>query len=432
MNRSRTDWSRYFSKGQIAPETVREVVNELATARQHEEVIACLQQAIIHGQIQPWMYEVLALSMRLAGRPDRDVERVLLSSEDVTPADPASQLYLAAYLTRFDRFDQALRLYRQVTLLEPNHPEAYSLALPLAIRTRHWEAIAWSAPGVLRYVWRKDRGPLVRQAEAAAKEAREEFLKAGRSDAALDLERQMEAARIRDLVVRLDWSGDGDLDLLVQEPGGSVCSRQIPYSSGGGVHLFDGYGPDPARCHEDYVCPQGAAGEYVIRIRHLTGNIVGKRATLTITRRAGSPREETSTHTVNLGAEDKLVRVSLASQLTTGAGPLRAPANLRLTEQSDRARLAARASIPNLSAQVAPQLGGAAPAVGPGAVGYQPIVQFIGEGVSMGAMAVVSGDRRYVRLSLSPTFSSITDVFTFSFVGSGGTGGGGGNGIRTP
>lgn len=416
----------------MSPETIREVVNELATSRQHDEVIACLQQAIIHGQIQPWMYEVLALSMRMAGRPDKEIERVLLSSEDVTPSDAASQLYLAAYLTRFDRFDHALRLYRQAASLEPNRPDAYSLALPLAIRTRDWDSVAWAAPGVLRYVWGKNRASLVRQAETAASDAREEFLKSGRSDAASVLEEQMQAARIRDLVVRLEWSGDGDLDLLVQEPDGSVCSRQNAFSSGGGVHLFDGYGPDPARCHEDYVCPQGMAGEYIIRVRHVSGNIVGKRATLTVTRRADSPREETSTYVVALGAEDKLIRVSMASGLKTAARQLHPPANHRPAEQSAAARLAARSAIPMVSAQVAPQAGGGGPSVGPGAVGYQPVVQFIGEGVSMGAMAVVSGDRRYVRLSVSPTFSSITDVFTFSFVGGGGTGGGGGNGIRTP
>lgn len=416
----------------MAPATVQEVVNELAQSRQHDEVIACIQQAIIHGQIQPWMYEVLALSMRLAGRPEKDIERVLLSSEDVTPVDAASQLFLAAYLSRFDRFDQALRLYRQAASLEPNRPEAYSLALPIAVRTKDWDAVAWAAPGILRYVWSKERAALVRQAESAASSAHEAFLQTGRPDAAVSLEQQMQAARVRDLVVRLEWSGDGDLDLLVEEPGGSVCSRQNAFSLGGGVHLFDGYGPDPTRCHEDYVCPQGASGEYVIRVRHVTGNIVGKRATLTVTRRAGSPREETSTRIVAIGADDKLIRVSLVSGQKTAVVPLRAPADSRPVEPAAAAQLAARASIPRVAGQVAPQAGGTVSTVGPGAVGYQPVVQFIGEGVSMGAMAVVSGDRRYVRLSLSPTFSSISDVFTFSFVGGGGTGGGGGNGIRSP
>ena len=47
------------------------------------------------------------------------------------------------------------------------------------------------------------------------------------------------------------------------------------------------------------------------------------------------------------------------------------------------------------------------------------VVTTISEGVSLGAMAVVSGDRRFVRLNVSPVFSTLTDVFTFSFVNNG-------------
>jgi hypothetical protein len=35
-------------------------------------------------------------------------------------------------------------------------------------------------------------------------------------------------------------------------------------------------------------------------------------------------------------------------------------------------------------------------------------------------MAVVSGDRRYVRLSMAPFFSTITDITSFSFINTGG------------
>ena len=63
--------------------------------------------------------------------------------------------------------------------------------------------------------------------------------------------------------------------------------------------------------------------------------------------------------------------------------------------------------------------------VGGGAVGYTPMVTTLSEGVSMTALAVVSADRRYVRLSVAPVFSAITDVFTFTFLDApgGGTGG---------
>ncbi len=51
------------------------------------------------------------------------------------------------------------------------------------------------------------------------------------------------------------------------------------------------------------------------------------------------------------------------------------------------------------------------------AVGYQPVITEIPEGVTMTAAAVVSSDLRYVRLAINPSFVTLTDVFTFTFVG---------------
>ncbi len=58
-------------------------------------------------------------------------------------------------------------------------------------------------------------------------------------------------------------------------------------------------------------------------------------------------------------------------------------------------------------------------------VGFQPQIQFINEGVNLEVLAVISADRRYVRLSVLPTFTNITDVQTFTFAGGGGGIGGG-------
>ncbi len=63
------------------------------------------------------------------------------------------------------------------------------------------------------------------------------------------------------------------------------------------------------------------------------------------------------------------------------------------------------------------------PVVSAFAVGFQPIITVIPEGISLSVAAVVSADRRYVRLSVFPLFTTITDVFTFSFVTGGGVGG---------
>ena len=73
-----------------------------------------------------------------------------------------------------------------------------------------------------------------------------------------------------------------------------------------------------------------------------------------------------------------------------------------------------------------------------GAVGYRPIIQNFPTGANFSSNAVISADRRYVRVSPSPTFSQITEVNTFNFVtgsgqtqgqGQGGVGGGGSGGF---
>ena len=48
-------------------------------------------------------------------------------------------------------------------------------------------------------------------------------------------------------------------------------------------------------------------------------------------------------------------------------------------------------------------------------VGYYPVVTWLPEGASLGASAVVSPDRRYVRMNLQPFFSRVVGVDTFNF-----------------
>src|SRR5690606_21981766 len=61
-----------------------------------------------------------------------------------------------------------------------------------------------------------------------------------------------------------------------------------------------------------------------------------------------------------------------------------------------------------------------------GAVGYQPVIITLPEGVNMSVTSVVSHDRRYVRVTAQPMFSTIPRVNTFNYVsGSSGSSGGG-------
>ncbi len=57
------------------------------------------------------------------------------------------------------------------------------------------------------------------------------------------------------------------------------------------------------------------------------------------------------------------------------------------------------------------------PVVGDFAAAQQPIIVILAEGTSLNVQAVVSSDRRFVRLTVVPYFSSIGDVRTFTFSG---------------
>lgn len=74
---------------------------------------------------------------------------------------------------------------------------------------------------------------------------------------------------------------------------------------------------------------------------------------------------------------------------------------------------------------------GQTPVVGAFTVAFTPNVQIIREGVVLTVSAVVSADRRYVRLSLVPNFTSVTDIFTFTFSGAAGASGQTGGGTTT-
>ena len=48
-------------------------------------------------------------------------------------------------------------------------------------------------------------------------------------------------------------------------------------------------------------------------------------------------------------------------------------------------------------------------------VGYGPVIIWLPQGTNMGVSAVVSPDRRYVRIGARPMFSGIGPVYTFSY-----------------
>ena len=72
-----------------------------------------------------------------------------------------------------------------------------------------------------------------------------------------------------------------------------------------------GFEPRQQDCVEEAVAPFALTGEYRVLVKHISGDIVGKRARLTIVRHAGTPRESKQVQTIPLSQEDQTVRVLL-------------------------------------------------------------------------------------------------------------------------
>ncbi len=425
-------WASYFQSNRPSDADLRRVILKLHGLKEHEHVIHAIQSALLNGQSQPWMYEVLALSMEIAGRPQEDVQRVLLSLTDFGNANFESTMFSAAYLIRFNREQTALRLYRQASRMSPERPEPYLLGLKLARKHPEDHAVRWAATGILEYGWTKNYEQFHREAEDALLEEVRRLKMQQDEPALTELKAAMQQARQRDLMVTLTWSGAADLDLIVEEPGGTVCSFDSPDTPGGGIHLYDGFGPTAENCREEYVCPQGLSGTYRLRVKQAWGEVVGRRAQLTITQHSGTPHPTTTRQVVILGTEPAVIPITLERgrrtsprQVSTSQiDPLSAAqprphverrGEIDLTAHDEAAleRFRESRGLPAGDTEVAP-------AGGPvGAVGFQPVISTLNEGTFLQVSPVVSADRRYVRVAVNPRFTTLTDVFTFSFINGG-------------
>ena len=402
-----------------------------------------LSAAIACGWAEPWMYEALAVAMEAAGRPREDVERALLSTAEFA-SSPSDLLALANYLARFGSTNRAIRLCKQVASLDPANREAYALAMTLAARSEDLATLQWACPGVLAHEWPADQREIFTRAARLAKTTIESLEQAGRQDDAADFRARVDRALVRDIELELAWNGDADIDLIVEEPPGTVCSLSSPRSSSGGTLLADtdaAADPTNATHRERYVATEAFPGTYRILVRRAWGKVAADTVTATVVLHRGTDREQRLKRQLTVRADDAYVSIEVPEGRRTE--PLldaQVAQDVIAQQQLGRTILAQQlAGIvdPNASDSMSQSRGTPRTTTAPGmpfsrggAVGYQPVISTLPEGTNMSAMAVVSADRRYVRIQTAPLFSGVGQVtqFNFSGGGAGGTGGGGGGG----
>jgi hypothetical protein len=424
-------WHAYFAQRsgasveqlQQIDQQIRATAKELSRKERYGEIVAMLQAAMCHAQSQPWMYEALALAMLAGDYPAADVERALLSTVDMS-SDLDVMMDVAIYLARLGLDQRALTLFREVAYANPFRPEPFALGLASAKRLEDPDGIRWATLGILGQAWPESQQGIEDRALRLAKATVAQLRDAGNVAEADKFEKAIEQARLRDVVATVTWTGEADIDLSVQEPAGTVCSLQNPRTVAGGVVLGDsfaaGSNADMNGYSETYVCPKGFSGQYRLLIHRVWGQVAAGKVTVDI--QTNNPDRPHIHAQVPLGEKDALVMFDVTNGRRTEQLSHQQLANLQaprvdldrsmLTRQLNRYEdsLASREYRRDQARRHGWR--------GAGPVGFQPqITQYMsGAGLSgAGALAVISADRRYVRVAPIPFFSQIGEVNTFNF-----------------
>ena len=442
-------WDRYFAThDDVAPAALRDAVRRLMKAQKFDHVIALIRAALRHNQPQSWMYEAMALAMQAADYPAEEIERAVMSAVDLADS-PLELMYTGVYLDRIGLGRRALKVYQQVAQLVPLEYEPYMQGLRVAQRLDDMEGIKWATVGILSQAWPNDKLEVWKTGLYAAADAVKRLRAEKRFKEAREFMAALDKAVIRDCVVKVSWTGDADVDLAVEEPSGTVCSFRNPRTTGGGVMLGDTFsqlGRNSAEgLSEIYVCPKGFRGDYKMLLRRVWGKLPTGKVLVTIYTNYRTKDEKVLRKYVSLGKDETLVKFNLDDGRRTESLREHQVANaavghLAVRRQILGQQLAAGVdprSMLNLvrSRQGAGNNGSPFFPVAQGAVGYQPVIITLPEGTNLSATAVVSADRRYVRVSCVPLFSGVSEVNVFNTqsgantAGRGGTGGQGYSGL---
>ena len=211
-------------------------VRRLMNQRKFDHVIALIGAALRHRQCQPWMYEALALALDAAGRPKAEIERAIMSAVDFVD-NTTDLMYIGAYLSQMDLNERALQVYRQAASLDPLRPEPYMLGLRAARATNNLEGLKWASLGILGQAWPKEQANVWQAGLGVAKEVLDKLRAEKRTKEADHFLAALNEAVARDCVAIVTWTGDGDVDVLVEEPSGTVCSLRNPRTTAGGILL---------------------------------------------------------------------------------------------------------------------------------------------------------------------------------------------------
>jgi hypothetical protein len=326
------------------------------------------------------------------------------------------------------RFDYALAFCHRASSLEPNMPQAYADALDFAEAAKDANGMTWAAQHLLLRDWPLGNQDLHSKAKAKLDSLAKSLTAEQRNAEADRLKAAANQSRERDLVIKASWGGNADLDLKVKEASGSVCSCINRQTVGGGILIGDNLTETNS---ETYYAAQAFTGEYEISVDRVWGQPVGDKVQIQIVQYQGTPRERTRVETISL--KDKLPikifldegRRTALAQVPARAAQAPVTSSVKMSSTADIFRKLRNLAEPNFgSGDMGGGVGGPGQSTSEGQppsdsgaansggffAGQNRVNSFVSNSADLSAQAVISGDRRYVRLSLSPSFNTVGRV----------------------
>lgn len=324
-------WQNYYRTHQESSKDLKEKVTLLNLNKKSQDVEAVLKGFLtFHSKdAEPWMYEALALAIKMNKGSDKDFKTALGFAADMAQRshNPNHLVSVADMMLLNGEYDRVGKLLDEAAEKIPHRSEPLIMMINLAQKTKDPERMAMAIDKLFSLGWpgfdEKVRRDARQQAETLAKSLREE----GQTSEAETLLARVTDAEYRDVFVRLTWTGDASLGLMVEEPLGATARDITPRTVFGGAVIKEGYGSHPESV---YVCPRGFDGDYTIRIETIYNNPdkPALEATLELITHEGTADEKKETKTIQVSKTPEPVVVHLKGGHRKTVLPFLAPPTL--------------------------------------------------------------------------------------------------------
>ncbi|MDX2038014.1 MAG: hypothetical protein SFX72_15305 [Isosphaeraceae bacterium] len=305
-------WDDYFKKHGDKPDELWDLVYLLRSEKKYDHLEAALRSYLINQtkSAEPWMYQMLAVTVELRKGSPAEIKTLLgyaayqakLSRNPNHLVSVADLLLLRGILDRVGPAGNQTDVGELLDLaaeIVPHRPQPPLMSLQLASRLKDPKRFEANYDRLLSLGWpgadEQIRADARRQAEALAETLRGE----DRGGEASALIAKLAESESRDLFIRLTWTGEADIDLIIDEPLGATANFQNPRTVFGGALVKNGYGNHP---EEVYVCPRGFSGKYTIRFETIFTDPAKPvtKATLEVITHEGLPGETRIAKSIDL------------------------------------------------------------------------------------------------------------------------------------